>query len=248
MNLVSIITPSYNSDKFISKTIESVLSQTYGNWEMLIVDDCSQDNSLNIISKYIIKDPRIKLIPLNKNVGPAEARNRALRIASGRFIAFLDSDDIWFPTKLEYQIQYMIKNRYAFSFTSYDIIKGNTTKKTKVIVAPFSINYSQYLRNTIIGCLTVVIDKEEIGYFEMPDIKSSHDMALWLLLLKRNVTAYGINKVLASYRLVTSSNTANKLKASTDVWHVYRQIEKINFIKSVFLFICYSINAVRKRL
>lgn len=248
MYLVSIITPSYNSARFISTTIESVLSQTYNNWEMLIVDDCSQDNSLEIISRNVSKDSRIKLISLDQNVGAAEARNIALRAAKGRFVAFLDSDDVWYPNKLEYQIYFMIRKGYAFTFSSYDIMLEDDTKTSKIIIAPKLINYNQYLRNTIIGCLTVVIDKDKVDYFEMPIIKSSHDMALWLLIFKRGFIAYGIDKVLASYRFVPNSNTSRKWKASIDVWKVYRRIEKISLIKSIYYFIRYAINAIIKRL
>lgn len=247
MSLVSIITPCYNSAKFISATIESVINQSYIHWEMIIVDDFSKDKSVEIISKYTKNNSRIKLISLKQNVGSAEARNIALRAAKGRFIAFLDSDDIWYPNKLEVQIKFMIEHDYPFTFSSYDLISEDGSPKSKIIQVPVSINYHQYLQNTIIGCLTVVIDKEKIGYFEMPNIKSSHDMALWLSLLKRGINAYGIKDVLASYRLVLTSNTAKKHKAAKDVWSVYRDIEKINLLKSAYYFICYSFNAIKKR-
>ncbi len=247
-DLVSIITPSYNSAKFIGETINSVLSQTYHNWEMIIVDDCSNDNTVDIIREYIWKDSRIKLIENKVNVGAAETRNEALRVANGRFIAFLDSDDLWLPRKLEDQIEFMHNNDIAFSFTDYEVIKENGMSTNKIIKVPRKINYNQYLSNTIIGCLTVVIDKDKVDYFEMPNIKSSHDMALWLLIMKKGFKAYGLQKCLSKYRLVSTSNTAKKWKAAKDVWRVYRNIEKLSLLRSMISFSGYAFNAIRKRL
>lgn len=247
MPKVSIITPLYNSSDFIAETIESVLNQTYSEWEMIIVDDCSTDNSVEIVKEYANKDKRINLIVLEENIGAAAARNVALENASGRFIAFLDSDDLWKSDKLKKQTDFMKKNNIAFSFSSYEVINQDGSKTGKTINAPMSISYSQYLKNTIIGCLTVLIDKSKTGDFKMPLIKSSHDMALWLLLMRKGILAYGINETLASYRLVENSNTAQKWKAAKDVWKVYRDIEKLSLLYSAFCFIGYSFNAAKKR-
>jgi teichuronic acid biosynthesis glycosyltransferase TuaG len=246
--LVSIITPSYNNSKFINKTIESVINQTYSNWEMIIVDDCSTDNSIQVIQKYLIKDERITLLVNKNNIGAAETRNKALRIAKGKYIAFLDSDDLWLPQKLEKQLNFMLENNIAFSFSNYEVIKSSGESINKVIRVPQKLSYNQYLCNTIIGCLTVIVDKSKTGYFEMPNIKSSHDMALWLLLMKRGYFAFGYNECLAKYRLVGTSNTAKKYKAAADVWRVYRKIEKLSLLKSAFCFVSYSFMAVKKRL
>lgn len=246
--LVSIITPSYNNAKFITKTIESVINQTYSNWEMIIVDDSSTDNSIEVIQEFVMKEEKITLLINKKNIGAAETRNVAIRQAKGRFIAFLDSDDIWKSNKLEFQIQYMIQNNFAFTFTSYNLMNEKGELLFKNIKAPNSINYNEYLRNTIIGCLTVVIDKMKVGYFEMPIIKSSHDMALWLLIMKKGFIAYGIQENLATYRLVSNSNTSKKGKAALDVWKVYREIEKLNFLQSAFCFVSYIYFAILKRI
>jgi len=245
-NLVSIITPSFNSSKFIEECIDSVLSQTYDNWELLIVDDCSSDNSCNLIKNY--NDSRIVLIELEKNVGASEARNIIIRKTKGKYIAFLDSDDMWMPTKLENQIYFMQQKDIAFSFSSYQPMSEDGDKLFSVIKAPNIMTYSSYLKNTIIGCLTVVIDKDKTGEFEMPNIRSSHDMALWLLIMRRGFKAYGLDKNLAKYRLVSSSNTASKMKAAMDVWKVYRTIEKLSFMYSVWCFINYVFNAIKKRI
>ena len=247
-NLVSIITPSYNSERFISDTINSVIEQTYDNWELIIVDDASYDQTPKIIKRFLSKESRIKAIFLKENIGPSEARNQAIRIAKGRFIAFLDSDDLWLPNKLDAQINYMITNSVGFSFTSYIQISEDGLNHLKDIHAPARINYSSYLKNTIIGCLTVVLDKRIVGDFEMPKIRSSHDMALWLMILKQGFVAHGIDITLAKYRLVSTSNTANKLKSMYDVWRVYRDFEKLNLIFSLYNFINYIYNAIKKRL
>jgi len=245
-NKVSIITPSYNSAKFIGRTIESVLSQSYSDWEMIIVDDCSRDKSVEVIKKYL--DDRIRLINLTDNRGAAFARNKALEVATGRFIAFLDSDDLWKSRKLEIQLNFMLENNYAFTFSSYECISEEGNSLNKVIVVPQVVSYGNYLKNTIIGCLTVIIDKSKVGDFRMPEIESSHDMALWLLIMKRGFKAFGLNKVLSKYRLVDTSNTANKYKAAKDVWKVYREIEGLSFIKSIYCFVFYAFNAVYKRI
>lgn len=247
-DLVSIITPSYKSKKFIKETIESVCSQTNQNWEMIIVDDCSPDGSAAYIRQIIERDSRITLIELKQNVGAAEARNKALEIAKGKYIAFLDSDDMWYPSKLEKQIAFMQKNNYVFTFTAYIPISEDGKKEYSIISVPDKIDYTGYCKNTIIGCLTVIIDREMTGDFRMPQIPSSHDMALWLLIMKRGFNAYGLNEVLAKYRLVSTSNTAKKYKAVKDVWRVYREIERLSLVKSVWYFVHYLYNAIKKRL
>jgi teichuronic acid biosynthesis glycosyltransferase TuaG len=245
-NLVSIITPSYNSSRFIEECVGSVLSQTYDNWELLIVDDYSTDNSLQILKKY--NDKRIQLIELDKNVGAAESRNVAIRKAKGKYIAFLDSDDLWEPQKLEKQISFMETEDIAFSFSTYQPMSDDESKLYSIIHAPKIVTYSSYLKKTIIGCLTVIIDREKTGSFEMPNIRSSHDMALWLLIMRRGFDAYGLDENLARYRIVSTSNTANKWRAAKDVWMVYRQFEKLSFFYSIWCFLNYAFNAIIKRI
>ena len=245
---ISVITPVHNSSDYIADTINSVINQTYQNWEMILVDDFSADNSVEIIQAYQEKSNKIKLIQSDTNVGAAEARNIALRQAKGDYIAFLDSDDMWLPNKLERQTQFMKSNNYAFSFTAYQRVNQNNTKTINRIGVPKFIGYNGFLRNTIIGTLTVMIDKRQTGYFEMPNIRSSHDMVLWCEILKRGFKAYGINEVLAYYRIVGDSNTAKKWKAAKDVWRVYRDIEKMSWLKSAFNFSLYAFNALKKRI
>ena len=247
-NLVSIITPSFNSSKYIKETVDSVLRQTYENWELIIVDDGSKDSSANIIKDLTNTDTRIKGFYLDKNIGAAEARNVAILQAKGKYIAFLDSNDLWELEKLEKQISFMQTEDIAFSFSTYQPMSEDGSKLYSIIHAPKIVTYSAYLKNTIIGCLTVVIDREKAGDFEMPNIRSSHDMALWLLIMKRGFDAYGLDENLARYRIVSASNTSSKWRAAKDVWKIYREVENLSFLYSSWCFLNYAFNALVKRI
>ena len=246
--LVSIITPVYNAERFLSETIKSVKEQTYKNWELLLVDDCSKDNSAKIIKEFNRTDDRIKYIKLEKNSGASISRNTGIKNAKGRFIAFVDSDDLWEPEKLEIQISYMLEKNLGFTFTSYRYMKENGVKTNKVAKAPFKINYNGLLKNTIIGCSTVVIDKDIIGEFEMPLVKRGQDTATWLQILRNEKYAYGIQKDLVNYRLVGDSLSSNKIKALKRTWNTYRNVEKLNIFKCSYVFCFYVYNAIKKRI
>lgn len=247
-NKVSVITASYNAGRFIEETIKSVLSQTYTDLELIIVDDCSTDNTEEIVNKYIKIDSRIRFYKLKENSGAAVVRNTALGKAEGRFIAFLDSDDLWDKEKLEKQINFMKSNNYGFSFSSYRLMKENGELLNKEVRVPNKITYTDLLKNTIIGCLTVVIDKDIIGNFKMPLVRAGQDTATWLSILRKGNIAYGYDEVLASYRLVEGSISSNKLKALKRTWNNYRNIERLSLFKSSYYFICYVVNAIKKRL
>ncbi|HIF9310836.1 TPA: glycosyltransferase family 2 protein [Photobacterium damselae] len=247
--LVSIIMPSFNSEKTVGKSIVSVLNQTYHNWELLITDDCSNDKTAKIINRYLEKDSRIKIYINDSNSGAALSRNQSINNAQGNYITFLDSDDLWYPEKLEKQIKFMQDNKLAFSYTSYDLINESGDKLNKVVKSVSSINFNGYMKNTIIGCLTVMIDRSKVKPFLMPNLRSSHDMALWGDIMRNNdIKAYGMPDVLSSYRLVSTSNTANKKKAAKEVWKVYRDYFKFNIIISSWFFVHYAINAILKRI
>ena len=247
-NLVSIITPSYNSANYIKETIGSVIAQTYQNWEMIIVDDCSTDTSLNVINEYLHKDHRIKLVSLKSNVGAAEARNAALNTAKGRFIAFLDSDDVWLPQKLEIQVAIMLKNNFPITFTEYGVFNEDLSKYKYTIKIPDTINYTGYLKSTIIGMSTAIINREMIGSFSFYNIRSRQDAYLWITLLKRNFIAYGVHENLTKYRLRETSISANKIQAAKKVWFLYYNLEKLGLIKSSYYFLHYAFNALKKRI
>ena len=246
--LVSIITPSYNSSRFINECVNSVLGQTYTNWELIIVDDASNDNSRELISNIAARDNRIKFVFLTKNIGVAGSRNIALEKSKGRYIAFLDSDDVWKKEKLTMQIHFMQSHDVSFSFSSYEPMSENGIEIFKEIKAPLKIDYNSLLKNTIIGCLTVVLDKDKIGDFKMPNLRTSQDLALWLSIMKDGVIAYGIKQSLAYYRIVGKSNTSNKFKVFVGVWKVYRNEEGLGYMKSIWCFLNYAFNAIKKRI
>jgi len=232
--LVSIITPNYNSEKFIAETISSVLKQTYENWEMVIVDDASTDNSIKIIDSYLENDSRIQLHQLSKNVGAGVARNKAIELSKGNFIAFLDSDDLWLPTKLEEQINFMIHNNFAISHTSYEVIKESGEKTNKIINCKKKLNYNQMLYSNKIGCLTAVYNKDILGKVYMPKIRKRQDFALWLKLLKREKYVYGLSKNLAFYRDRRNSISNNKIEMLQWNWRLYKEIENLSYFRAIY--------------
>jgi glycosyltransferase involved in cell wall biosynthesis len=234
--LVSVITATYNSEKFIEKTINSILSQTYKNFELIITDDCSEDNTLKIVEKFAAKDSRIRYFKLESNQGPGIARNNSIYNSSGKFIAFCDSDDQWKPPKLQKQINFMIKNQVVFSFSSYEIINENSKYIGKVI-AKKTVNYNDMLKNNYIHCLTAIYDKDYFGKVYMPSIRKRQDWALWLKLLKKVEKGYSIQEPLAIYRKRNFSTSSKKIELLKYNWAIYNKIEKFSFFHSIFLLI-----------
>lgn len=239
--LISVITPVYNSESYIEDTIKSVLAQTYTNWEMLIVDDCSKDNTAQVVKSF--NDSRIKYIRLDVNSGAAVARNKAIAKANGEFIAFLDADDMWKPEKLERQINFMQTHGYSFTFTGYEILKES---ENKVIEVPSSLNYIQYMKNTVIGMLTVMIDRRKLPNIEIVNIKKDHDSMTWAKLLREGNIAHGLNESLAYYRKVDGSISNNKFEAAKNHWNNCRKVEKLPLVKCSYYFAHYTFNALKK--
>ncbi|ANW96291.1 glycosyl transferase [Wenyingzhuangia fucanilytica] len=235
--LVSIITPCYNSESFIAETIKSVQNQTYEHWEMLITDDGSTDHSIKIIEDFISKDNRIKLFKIN-NSGAAVARNNSIKEAKGTFIAFLDSDDVWLPYKLEKQISFMVENNYALSFTSYQRMNESGELLNEVVKAHQKLNYRNMLSSNKIGCLTAIYNQEKIGKVYMPNIRKRQDYALWLSILKKIDFAYGLQEILATYRLRNFSMSAKKTEMIKWNWKLYREVEKKSFFSATFWVMC----------
>lgn len=246
--LVSIIMPCYNAGRFIAQSIKSVISQTYQNWELLITDDCSTDKSTGIVESFCEKDNRIILIKSEKHQGIAATRNISIERAKGRFMAFLDCDDLWICDKLEKQVGFMLEHKIGFSYAYYEIIDNEGISKGKIIKTAGVVGYNKYLKNTIIGCGTVMLDRDIVGDIRMPKNDTSDDMALWLSLMRKGFKAFPIEEVLLKYRVTSNSASSKKLKAAKDVWHVYRINENLPFFRSMFCFICYAFNAVKKRL
>ena len=245
-DLVSIITPAYNAEEYIAETIESVLDQTYPKWEMLIVNDCSKDNTAEIVQCYAAKDNRIKLINLKQNSGAAVARNTAIQNAKGRYIAFLDSDDLWKKEKLQKQLAFMQQNGYSFTFTAYEHFKDRKENIQNIVKVPKSLNYKQALKGNQIGCLTVMLDRSHVQNIEFSKQKHE-DYILWLNSLKQGITAFGLNESLALYRIGNSKSISNnKLKSALWTWNVYRNNMKLSFIESLYYFIFYIFRGLRK--
>lgn len=240
---VSIITPAYNSEDFISETIESVLDQDYENWEHLIVDDCSEDNTHQLIEDYSKQDPRIKVLKTKSNAGPALARNVALEQAEGRYVAFLDSDDIWLPQKLSTQLNFMVKNNYSFTFTSYRRFTGDKIGGEVPVLN--QVSYKGLLKNTTIYTSSVIIDIDQTGMFRMKDVYYD-DYVLWLEILNRGFQANGLNEDLLRYRIVEDSVSRNKINSAKEVWKIYRNTEDLNVGYSSWCFLNWGINNLIK--
>lgn len=236
--LVSIIMPSYNTAKFISETIDSVLMQTYTNWELIIVDDCSTDNTDEVVKSFL-SDDRIKYIKNEKNSGAAFSRNRALREANGKWIAFLDSDDLWFPEKLEKQIRFMEKNRCHFSYTNYIEIDEDGEPNGKYITGPRKITRRRMYDYCWMGCLTVMYDAEAVGLIQIADIKKNNDYAMWLKVCKK-ADCLLFNEVLAEYRKGRTGSISSHNYFVMIQWHflLFRQAENESFILAVCHTIC----------
>lgn len=232
--LVSIIMPAYNCEKLVGTTIESVINQSYRNWELIVVDDCSQDNTYKIIKEYMKKDKRIKLYRLEKNSGPAIARNKAIEKAKGKYLAFLDSDDIWFPDKLQKQLRFMEENKYYFTCTSYTKIDEEDNDLKRIVYANKKSDYNGILKKCP-GNSTVIYNAEKLGRFTIPNIKKRNDYILWLQVIKKAKYLHGIDEPLSSHRVRKGSVSSNKFSLIKYHWIVYRKYENLSLFKSSYL-------------
>ena len=232
--LVSIITPTYNCGKFITETIQSVQAQSYTNWEMIIVDDCSSDDTKVVVEELQKNDSRIKYYCLEKNSGAAVARNTALRLANGKWIAFLDSDDLWMPEKLEHQIKFMLDNGYHFSCTERDVIDEQSQPLGKYLSGPKKISKFGMFCYCWPGCLTVMYDRIAIGLIQIDDIKKNNDYAMWLKAIKQS-DCFLLKECLAHYR-VRRGSISRHSKVSLIKWHyrLFRDAQKMNVLRSSF--------------
>ena len=244
--LVSIITPVYQAERYIEQTILSVMAQSYQDWEMILVDDCSNDRSASISKNYAEKDNRIKYCRLNKNSGAAVARNKAINSALGEYLAFLDSDDLWVPTKLEEQITFMNNHKCQFSFTRIKIIdSGNNTTKEYVPI-PQKADYNYLLKRTVIATSTVIINRSTLPHFNMPLRRGGQDYATWLQLLRSIDYAYGLDECLTSYRVSSNSLSSNKLSSIRQVYEIQTEDEHISKYKAIINTICFCFYAFKK--
>ncbi|EGQ8605192.1 glycosyltransferase [Vibrio parahaemolyticus] len=242
-SLVSIIMPSYNSEGTILESIQSVLSQTYKNWELIIVDDRSTDNTWQVIQTYADKYDNIRIYQNKENLGAGASRNFAIKKARGRFIAFLDSDDLWTEDKLAEQIPFMLKNNYPLTYTHYS--RFNSEEELSVVTAPEYTTYKKLMYSNVIGCLTAVYDTQALGKRYMPLIRKRQDMGLWLDILKDTPKAYCLPKALAKYRM-DSGMTANKFSVLSYQWKFYRDVVGLSLPRSLFTFSVYAVKGTMK--
>ena len=245
---VSVITPLYNGKDFIEKTIQSVQAQTYGNWEMLVIDDGSTDGGNQIVGSYAEADQRIRLLKNTTNQGVAFSRNYGLAEATGRYVAFLDSDDIWKPEKLQRQLEFMKNTKAAFSFTSCDVIDEEGKNAAPIRDVPEEISYEKLLLGNPIPCLTVMADLTAIPreQLKMPRIPHE-DYATWLSVAKEGYEMKGFPENLGSYRVKKHSLSGNKLQTIGWQWNIYRKQEKLPLWKAVYCLVCYGAQGIKKR-
>ncbi len=233
-SLVSIITPSYNSAKFIAETIQSVQNQTYQNWEMIIVDDGSSDETESVVISIIQNDNRIQFHKLNQNSGPAVARNTGIEKASGDYMTFIDADDIWFPTFIENNIKTIQKTGISFVFSSYRRANEQLEFVYSDFIVPHKVSYTDILKSNSISCLTAFLDIKKLGKKYMPLIRKRQDMGLWLNYLKVIPFAHGIQETQAIYRIRENSLSRKKSDLIKYQWQFYRQVENLNLFQSAY--------------
>lgn len=245
--LVSIITPVYNGEKFIGQTIETVLAQEYTNWEMLIVDDGSKDNSAHIVSEFAQRDNRVCLIR-KTNGGSASARNMGLKVAKGRYICFLDADDLWLPDMLAQQVEMLQTKNAGLVYASYSKIDENGKDIYHPVIVPERVKYTDLLKTNSISCLTAMFDTEIVGipFFDESLKSMRDDLAYWLHILEREPYAYGNKKILGIYRVYRSSTTGNKKKLIKPTYLFYYTYLKLGLFRSVYYTVMWGINGLKK--
>ena len=245
-NLVSVICPSFNSELFLERSIDSVLNQSYANLELIIIDDFSNDNSRNIIEKKSKQDPRIIKIFNSENLGPALSRNKGIKKAKGRFIAFLDADDLWYKQKLKIQLKFMIKKRLKFSYGPY--IKVNEVgEKLNEVHPEKSMTYAKLLEGNKIGCLTAIYDTKALRKIYMPLVRKRQDWALWLSIHKNIRYSRSVGELLGEYTVREQSLSSNKISLIYYHYIVYKKIENLSFFKTIYFLLKYIITFLWKK-
>jgi teichuronic acid biosynthesis glycosyltransferase TuaG len=245
---VTVITPAFNAERYIGAAMGSVMAQTFPSWEMIVVDDCSSDGTWALVSARAEQEKRIRCVRMPTNSGSGPARNAALELARGRFVAFLDADDLWDEEKLDRQLRFMRTSGHAFTFTGYRVISESGKALGSAGPFPASIGYKEMLVEQP-GCLTVMLDRDKLGQFRFPPFRRNQDGALWLSLLRSGtLRAFGLDEELASYRAVPASISANKFKSALAVWQVMRRQERIPLLTAMSCFARYALRGTRKHL
>ena len=248
--LISIVVPVYNASRFLDETIKTVKDQTFTNWELIFVDDCSTDSSSKIIKQYMKDDKRIKYFKQKTNGGPALARNKGIDEAKGNYLCFLDADDLWDVDKLEKQLMFMKEKYTAFSYTSYEFVTYDGRKTGKKVKAKDELKYEEVLSNNIISTITVMfnlnlIDKELI---KMPNLRYVEDTATWFKILRNGYVACGIENIYSYYRRSENTESSNKFRTQKSLWNLYRNEEKMGVFKSLKTLLVKNINAIKRRI
>jgi teichuronic acid biosynthesis glycosyltransferase TuaG len=244
---VSVVMPLYNSAAFMAESVESVIHQTFPDFELILVDDCSTDNTLAVARGFAEADGRIRIVAQSANGGACAARNAGISAARGRYIAFLDSDDLWKQDKLAVQISGMQQKDAAFSYTDY-IVTDEHGAVIRLASAPEKMSYRDLLKNTAIGCSTVIYDSDRIGKQQFPSIRKHEDLALWLSILRDIDYAHRCGPAMTFYRVRPGSLSSDKLKAASYTWEIYRKIEGLPLPAAAYYFSRYALSAVRRRL
>jgi len=245
---VSIVLPCHNASEFLSETLDSVLAQSFTDWECVVVDDASTDGSPDVIARYAATDLRIRPVYREVNGGAAEARNAGVAAARGRYLAFLDADDLWKPEKLARQLAFMEETGAAISHTSYGFINETGGRLRGGVRASGRVDLRLYMRNTEIGMSTSLIDREQVGSFTFRDIRLCQDTHLWLTLLRRGIVSRGIPEPLVDYRVRSGQISASKLAMARQVFSLYREIDEVGPVERILCFASYAFNGFRKRL
>ena len=250
-DLISIVVPVYRAENYIEETLDCVRTQTYTNWELLLIEDCGPDRSRQLIEEYIRRtgDRRIRLLTHPTNLGAARARNLGVNEAKGRYLAYLDADDLWVPEKLERELAFMKEQKAAFVFTGYEFADENGIGTGKIVHVPMTINYKEALKNTTIFTSTVMFDMEQLSKEElqMPQIKSE-DTALWWRILRGGTVACGLDENLVKYRRAGKSLSSNKIEALRRIWNLYRKAEGMSVPSSAWHFCFWAVRAVKRRI
>ena len=246
---MSVIVPTFNSSQYVEKTISSVCEQSYQNWELILVDDCSTDDTVSIARSLALVDPRIQVYEMEINSGAGPARNYAIQRSRGKYIAFLDSDDWWEPEKLYAQIAHMEAFSLEICYTSYRIVNSGGNNTGKIYRAKKILNQSDYMKDTIIGFSTAVINRDLVeGELKMPPLRTRQDTSFWISLLGTGLKAFPLDLVLTNYRVHSDSLSSNKFKAAKTVWWLYRKYHKFTWRGSIYYFAHYVFNTLKKRL
>ena len=238
---IDIILPNYNSSKFLKQTLNSIIMQTYKNWKLIIVDDCSEIKTLNILKSYS-KDKRIKIFWKKKNNGAGFCRNYGIKKSKSPYVAFIDSDDLWKKNKLESQIKFMKKNHYAFSYTYYETFGD----KKKIITTPLNFDYKSFIRNTSIATSTMMVKRAEINNIKFTDTKICEDYYFKCKLLKKVKFAFCLNKFLTKYRVRSNSLQSNSLRNFIWIWRINKDYNKLNLLDNLISILNISINSIKK--